>query len=77
MGSGSKRLRRGAEAAGLVHASAMIEVGGWLEIAVQHQRIEIGAVRPDNGPELFVNTNLRKVIGVCERFEHRAAQLSR
>lgn len=47
-----------------------------LEIAVQDERIEIGAVGPYNGPQLIVDTSQCEVIRVGERLEHGATQLS-
>jgi antitoxin (DNA-binding transcriptional repressor) of toxin-antitoxin stability system len=37
----------------------MSDVRGRLGIAMQHERVEIGAVRPHNGPQLVVNANSR------------------
>jgi hypothetical protein len=56
--------------------SAMSEARGRLEVAMQHEGIEIRTVRPYNGPQLVVHANLRKVVRVGEWLEHRATQLS-
>ena len=53
----------------------MNEVGGRLEVAVQHEGVEVRSVGPDNGPKIVVHTNLRKEVGVGKWLEHRAMQL--
>ena len=45
------------------------------EVAVQHERVEVGAVGPYDRPQLVVYANLGEVVGVGERLEHRPLQL--
>jgi hypothetical protein len=47
-----------------------------LEVAVQHKRVEIRTVGPNNGPEVVIYANLRKEVGVGEWLEHGAVQFS-
>jgi hypothetical protein len=54
----------------------MDEVGGWLEVAVQHKGIEVGTVGPHDGPELVVYPDLREEVWIGERLKHGAVQLS-
>jgi len=49
---------------------------GWREVAVEHQRVEVGTVGPDNRPQVIVHTHERKKVGVREWFEHRPAELT-
>jgi len=56
--------------------SAMNEARGRLEVAVQHEGVEVRAVGPHDGPQLVVYANLRKEVGVGKWLEHGAVQLS-
>ncbi len=51
----------------------MREARGRLEIAVQHKRIEVGAIGPYDRAELIIHTDLGKELGVCQGLEHRTA----
>lgn len=55
----------------------MCEARGGLEVAVQHERVEVGAVGPYHRSKLIVHVNLREEVGVGERRKHRTMQLSR
>jgi hypothetical protein len=55
----------------------MNEARGRLEVAVQHEGIEIRTVGPYDGSQLVVHANLRKEVGIGKWLEHGAAQLSR
>jgi hypothetical protein len=46
---------------------------GGLEVAVQNERIQVGAVRPHDGVGLRVDGDLGKEVGVLEWFEDRPA----
>ena len=54
----------------------MDEARGRLEVPVQHEWIEIGAVGPGDGAELIVHPHLREEIRIAQRLEDRAVQLS-
>jgi hypothetical protein len=54
----------------------MNDARGRLEVAVQHEGVEIRAVGPYDGSQLVVYANLRKEVGVGKWLEHGAVQLS-
>jgi hypothetical protein len=54
----------------------MREARSRLEVAMQDERVEVGAIGPYDRSELIVHPNLRKEIGVGKRLEHRTVQLS-
>jgi len=54
----------------------MGEARGWLEVPVQHERVEIGAVGPHDGSQLVIHAHLGEEIGIGERLERRAVQLA-
>jgi hypothetical protein len=54
----------------------MNEARGRLEVAVQHEGVEVGTVGPYDGPQFVVYANLRKEVGVGKWLEHGAVQLS-
>lgn len=56
--------------------SVMSEARRGLEVAVQHERVEVGAVRPRHGAQLVVHAHLREESRVGERLEYRPAQLA-
>jgi hypothetical protein len=53
----------------------MDEARGRLEVPVQHEWIEIGAVGPDDGAEFVVHPHLREEARIGQRLEDRAVQL--
>lgn len=53
----------------------MRQARGWLEVAVQDKRIEIGAVGPRDRPQLIIHTNLFEEAWVGKRLEHGTVQL--
>jgi hypothetical protein len=53
----------------------MCQARGRLEVAVQHKRVEVGAVRPHDRPQLIIHTNLREEAGVGKGLEHGTMQL--
>jgi hypothetical protein len=55
----------------------MCEALGRLEVAVQHEGIEVRTVGPHDGPQLVVHSNLRKEAGVGKWLKDGAMQLSR
>jgi hypothetical protein len=54
----------------------MDEARGRLEVPVQHERIEISAIGPNDSAELVVNPHLREEVRIAQRLEDRAMQLS-
>jgi hypothetical protein len=52
------------------------EAGGRLEVPVQYEWIEIGAVGPDDSAEFVVHPHLREEGRIAQRLEDRAMQLS-
>ncbi len=48
----------------------MRQARGRLEVAMQDKRVEIGAIRPYDCPELIIDTNLCEESGVGKRLEH-------
>lgn len=55
----------------------MRQARGGLEVAVQHERVEVGAVGPYDRSQLVVAANLREEAGVGKRLEDGAVQLAR
>jgi len=56
--------------------SVMSEARRGLEVAVQHERVEVGAVRPYDGAQLVVHTHLGEEVRVGEGLEHGSTQLA-
>jgi hypothetical protein len=54
----------------------MRQARGRFEVAVQDERVEVGAVGPYDRPQLVIHANLREVVGVDKWLEHRAVQLA-
>jgi hypothetical protein len=54
----------------------MNEARGRLEVAVQHEGVEVRTVGPHDGPQFVIYANLRKEVGVGKRLKHTAVQLA-
>ena len=56
--------------------SVVDEAGGRLEVPVQHEWVEVGAVGPYDSAEVIINSDLREEVRIGQRLEDRAMQFS-
>lgn len=65
------------EAGGLIgcRRSVMDETRSWLEVPMQHKRIEVGSVRPHDGSEFLVYSHVGEEVWIGQGLEYGTSQL--